>query len=256
MTLRTPDPGFFVGYFKKVPPAIRTFMLVFGVFFVSGLASASFVLAVAARSPGSGNYVDELHGGHLTGFLETRPYPILRVPATAATPARAIMLSGAGKFGVDEIADPLSGRLIDAGGVFVKRGDLDMLLAGGPATLHAAAIATAGATTPAAAEPLGHWSLTGEICDGKCYGGAMRPGGELAHKACANLCISGHVPPVFVSTAPVDGHIFFLLASSDGGPMPAALKDRTAVRIQLDGVIERRDNLLIFKIDPSSVKAG
>jgi hypothetical protein len=255
MTFRAPDPGFFVGYFKKVPPAIRTLMLVFGVFLVAGLASASILLTLAARSPGPGNYVDELHGGHLTGVLETRPYPILRVPATAETPARAIMLSGAGKFGVDDIADPLSGKLVDAGSVIVKRGDLDMLLADGPATLHAAANVTGNAAAPATAEPLGHWRLTGEICDGKCYSGAMRPGGELAHKACANLCISGHVPPVFVSTAPVDGHIFFVLADADGGPMPAALKDRTAVRIQLDGVVERRDNLLIFKVDPSSVRA-
>lgn len=254
MTLRAPDPGFFVGYFKKVPPAIQAFVLAFGVLFVSGLAWASVMLALAAQSPGSGNYVDELHGGSLTGVLETRPYPILRVPATGQMPARAIMLSGAGKFGVDDIADPLGGTPVDAAGIFLKRGDLDMLLIDGPAALHAAAQAPHDTIRPAAAEPLGRWRLTGEICDGKCYSGAMRPGGELAHKACANLCITGHVPPVFVSTAPVAGRNFFLLASADGGPMPAALKDRTAVRIELDGEIERRDNLMVFKVDPASVR--
>lgn len=77
----------------------------------------------------------------------------------------------------------------------------------------------------------------------------MKPGTGLSHKACANLCISGGVPPVFVSTAPVDGHIFFLLASKDGGPMPAGLRDKTALPVVLEGKVERRDNLLIFKVD-------
>lgn len=257
MTLRSPDPGFFIGYFKKVPPAIQTFVLAFGAFFVCGLAAASVVLALAAESPGSGNYVDELREGHLTGILQTSPYPILRVPATASTPARAVMLAGQGKFGVDEtVVSTVDGKWVDAGGIFAKRGDLDMLLVGGKVALRAAADKPAGAASFPAAAALGHWRLTGEICDGKCSAGAMRPGTGLAHKACANLCISGGVPPVFVSTAPVDGHIYFLLANADGGPMPKELLDRTAVRIQLDGVIEQRDNLPILRVDPSSVKGG
>lgn len=84
----------------------------------------------------------------------------------------------------------------------------------------------------------------------------MKPGTGLAHKACANLCISGGVPPVFVSTAPVDGHIFFLLASKDGGPMPAGLLDKTGVQVVLEGNIERRDDLLIFKVDRYANGAG
>ncbi|ODN72598.1 hypothetical protein [Methylobrevis pamukkalensis] len=192
--------------------------------------------------------MDELRGGRLTGILETRPYPILRVPAAGDAPARAIMLAGSGKFGVADRAQPLAGTAVEAGGIFVRRGDLDMLLVGGGRNDLRAAEAPAAPPPPPAAEPLGRWRLTGEICDGKCLAGAMKPGTGLAHKACANLCISGGVPPVFASTAPVAGHLFFLLASEDGGPMPAALLDRTGVPVVLEGTVERRDDLLIFRV--------
>jgi hypothetical protein len=97
--------------------------------------------------------------------------------------------------------------------------------------------------------PLGRWRITGEICDGKCYSGSMRPGNGLAHKACANFCILGGVPPVFVSTAPVEGTSFMLLGDTAGGPLPDRLYDLVALRVQLEGELERRGDLLVFKVD-------
>jgi hypothetical protein len=254
--LRPAERGFFVGYFKKMPTDVKALMRGFIIFFVAGMASAGVLLALNSESPGAGNYADELQGGHLVGTMEVRPYPILRVPADGARPARAIMLAGSGKFGVDDRALPLAGKAAQVGGIFVKRGDIAMLLISGRDGLKPAgpqAKAQPG-TTPN--EDLGRWRLTGEICDGKCSAGAMKPGTGLAHKACANLCISGGVPPVFVSTAPVRGHTFFLLASKDGGPMPAAMLDKTGVSIVLEGSIERRDDLLILKIDKLVSETG
>ncbi|WP_087003332.1 hypothetical protein [Rhizobium sullae] len=254
--LRPAERGFFVGYFKKVPADVRALMIGFIVFFVAGMASASVLLSLNTESPGSGSYADELHGEHLIGTMEVRPYPILRVPADGARPARAVMLAGSGKFGVDDRALPLAGKTAQASGIFVKRGDLVMLLIGGEDDLKAAKPQMPALPVTPVPENLGSWRLTGEICDGKCSAGAMKPGTGLAHKACANLCISGGVPPVFVSTAPVDGHTFFLLASKDGGPMPAALLDKTGLPVVLEGDIERRDDLLIFKIDSFREEAG
>jgi len=82
----------------------------------------------------------------------------------------------------------------------------------------------------------------------------MRPGRGLSHKACANLCIDGGAPPVFVSTAPVDGASFFLLADPDGNPLPDSHYDLVALMIEVEGDVERRDNLLVFKIDVSTAK--
>lgn len=250
MMPRPPDPGFFIGYSKKVPPAVAQCALLFAAFFVLGLLSASLALSLSTQNPGSGGYVDELRGGHLTGVLETLPYPILRVPAQDGRGPRAIMLSGQGKAGVAMAADPLQGQWAKVSGIFVKRGDLDMLLVGGRDGL-AGIEPPAGAFQPEAAVPLGRWRLTGEICDGKCYAGAMRPGTGLSHKACANLCITGGVPPVFVTTSPVEGHEFLLMAGVDGGPLPRALLERTGLLIELEGEIEQRDDLLIFRVDTS-----
>ncbi|MBY3247172.1 hypothetical protein [Rhizobium laguerreae] len=254
--LRPVERGFFVGYFKKVPADVRVLMIGFIVFFIAAMATTSALLSLNTGSPGAGSYADELSGEHLIGTMEVKPYPILRVPSDGKKPARAVMLAGSGKFGVDDRALTLAGKTTQAGGIFVKRGDLVMLLIGGEDDLKAADPQMPALPVTSVPDNLGRWRLTGEICDGKCSAGAMKPGTGLAHKACANLCISGGVPPVFVSTAPVDGHIFFLLASKDGGPMPAALLDKTGLPVVLEGNIERRDDLLIFKIDSFREVAG
>lgn len=254
--LKPVERGFFVGYFKKVPADVRALMIGFIVFFIAGMASASVFLSLNTESPGAGSYADELRGGHLIGRMEVKPYPILRVPADGTKPARAVMLAGSGKFGVDDRAQPLAGKLAQVRGVFVKRGDLEMLLIGGGDDLKPAEGQRPVQSETTLSEDLGRWRLAGEICDGKCAAGAMKPGTGLAHKACANLCISGGVPPVFVSTAPIGGHIFFLLASNDGGPMPDALLDKIGVSVVLEGNIERRDDLLILKIDKVDGEAG
>ena len=102
--------------------------------------------------------------------------------------------------------------------------------------------------------PLGRWRIAGEICDGKCLAGAMRPGRGLAHKACANLCLVGDIPPVFATTGPVDGERYMLLAGPDGGPMPAEMYDFTAVLIDAEGEVYRRGDLLIFRVDPTTMR--
>ena len=104
--------------------------------------SASLALSLSAPNPGSGGYVDELRGGRLSGFIETQPYPILRVPARGGQGPRAIMLSGQGKAGVADAARPLDSQWAEVSGIFVKRGDLDMLLIGGSDGLRAATLPT------------------------------------------------------------------------------------------------------------------
>lgn len=242
------DP-FFVGYFKKVPASIRDFALGAGALVVAGLAVLALLLPLGTIDPGTGRYANDLRGGSLTGVLETAPYPILRVPATADAPARAVLLGGQDKVGAQGRTNRGT-QMLDIGGVFVRRGDLEMLLIGDNSARPSA---NPVAFIPAPHRDLGRWRLTGEICDGKCYGGAMKPGTGLAHKACANLCIEGGLPPVLVMELPVEGTTVVLLASSDGGPMPHWMLDLTAIPLQLEGQLERRDDLLILRVDQSSV---
>jgi hypothetical protein len=246
----SPDP-FFVGYFKKVPSDIRNLALGTGAAIVAFLALMALLLPLGTIDPGSGRYADDLRGGKLTGIIEPLPYPILRVPASGDTPARAVLLGGREKIGAQKRVD-LGTPMIDVTGVFVRRGDLEMLLIGD----NGAVASSTGLPgfVPAPVEDLGRWRLTGEICDGKCYGGAMKPGTGLAHKACANLCITTGLPPVLVMELPVEGSTVVLLAAEDGGPMPKELFDLTAIPIELEGQLERRDDLLIFRIDQGTAR--
>ncbi len=250
MTQPPTDP-FFVGYFKKVPPGIRDFALLTGSGIVGLLCVMALLLPLGTIDPGSGRYANDLRGGTLTGMIDPLPYPILRVPAAEGSPARAVLLGGQTKIGAQGRVN-VGTEVIEVGGVFVRRGDLEMLLIGGNSAK--ASTKDLPGFVPAPTTDLGRWRLTGEICDGKCYAGAMKPGDGLAHKACANLCILEGLPPVLVMELPVEGSTVVLLAAQGGGPMPVAFFDLTAVPIQLEGWLERRDDLLIFRIDESSVR--
>jgi hypothetical protein len=82
----------------------------------------------------------------------------------------------------------------------------------------------------------------------------MRPGRGLAHKACANLCLIGGVPPVFVSSQAVEGSEFLMIAGADGAALPAAAYDHVGQFLSLEGNIEQRGDVLVFSVDLNSLE--
>lgn len=255
MSSRDEDP-FFIG-FAPPPDALRPFLLGLAGGLILLFAALGWLLGAAQDDPGAGSFRFDWGRQTVVGVVDAHPYPVIHVLASETeryAPGDAILLSGQGKRGVQDRAEALHGQVAVATGVGLRRGALDMIQArGGAAGLAApedAAAAPAGALpTPV---DLGRWRLTGEICDGKCLAGAMRPGAGLAHKACAVLCLDGGVPPVFVSTAPVEGEVFFLIGDARGGPVPRDLLVWTAGLVTLEGRIERRGDLMVFLADPAS----
>lgn len=243
------DKPFFVGYLTP-PPGLRAFLAVIGLGLIAGFGAVGWVVGSTQPDPGPGG----LYGQHtVTGLLQAQPYPMVHiVDGTDHLPAgRTILMSGGGKTGVDSRAAPLDGQIVTVAGVAVKRGDLDLLqLRGGTRGLSA----MMGELPEVEIQDLGRWQLTGEICDGKCYAGAMLPGDGLAHRACANLCLIGGVPPVFVTAEPVEGQDFLLIGGPDGGPVTDLLLGYTALRITVEGRIERRGEMLVFLIDPDTME--
>ena len=248
------DP-FFIGWAKKPPRALWSFLFFVSAVFVGGMGGMAFSLSASVDDPGDGRFAGRQQ---FAGVVEAMPYPLLRIPAGEDnSEPRTILLSGPGKRGVQATAEPLSGKPAQVAGVLLKRGTIDMLQVNGRGVQAASEEALEGrldSYRPAPAEDLGRWRLIGEICDGKCYTGAMRPGRGLAHKACANLCLVGGIPPVFVSTDDVAGSTFFLLADQDGNPLPDTFTDLTALLIELEGSVERRDDLMIFKADLATAR--
>ena len=246
------DKPFFVGYLPA-PGPLRLFLGLVILGLIALFGAVGYTIALTQADPGPSATRFDYGRQNLTGVIEAQPYPMLHVTqGTDRVPdGTTILLTGQGKFGVTDRADRLDGALAMASGVVLERGDLNMLqVRGGMRGLGP----QMGEQPNIASEPLGRWRLAGEICDGKCLAGAMRPGRGIAHRACANLCLTGEVPPVFVTTQPVEGSEFLALGGPDGGPLPKDMLDLTALYISVEGTIERRGNLLVFLVDPSSVE--
>lgn len=253
--MRTPDSRiFYVGFLNAIPPGLRVFLPVAALVLICLFAGIGYVAGAGQDDPGDGRFRFDLGPQQVTGVVRTAPYPTLTV--TEATDLFAeghvLMLSGPGKRGamLDGMFDQALTRLT---GIALQRGQLDMLQVGQPAEMVHGVVPVLPAD-----EPLGRWRLTGEICDGKCLAGAMRPGIGLAHKACANLCLVGDIPPVFVATAPVladmAGSEYLMVAGPDGGPMAPDLLALVGALVEIEGEIIRRGDLLILAADPATVR--
>lgn len=248
----TKKDAFFIGWSNTMPASLALFLVCISMVFLGVMAGLAVSTRASIDDPGSGRFVWGQPQGAITGKLEMYSYPVLRLPpADDGSPASAIFFSGQGKRGIAPQATKFIGNMVDAKGVYLKRGDITMMQLGD----MSAAKPEVENYIPTPAKPLGRWKIAGEICDGKCYAGAMRPGRGLAHKACANLCIIGGVPAVFVSSAPVNGSSFFLLSDQDGNAVSEdMLTKHMALYIEAEGNVEQIDDLMVFKMDTSTIR--
>ncbi|MEO1206652.1 MAG: hypothetical protein AAFV45_09990 [Pseudomonadota bacterium] len=249
-TTKPDDDGFFVGYINSAPGSLRWFLPMVSVFLIGLFAGAGLLIGTGQNAQGAGQFLWGAGQQKLTGVIQAMPYPVLHARPTERFPeGRSIMLTGQGKRGVQRQAEALNGQVVDASGILLKRGDLDMLQVGKLTAAEADNV-----PSPVTREDLGRWRMTGEICDGKCVAGAMRPGRGLSHKACANLCLIGGAPPVFVATGMVEGQDFFLMGDTSGAPLTGRILDLVAQPVEIVGRIERRGDLLVVLINPARVK--
>lgn len=245
--------AFFVGYLRT-PRVLAAFFLVLIPAVLAGVLALGATFVAEQDDVGDGQFVFMYE--ERFGRLETKPYPVLYLPPSDEHPdGHAIVLSGQGKVGVVEQAAPLDGQAVGVGGVFLTRGSGEMLQVGGALGLQATAEPTPEvASFEAVAESLGEATLAGEVVDSKCYLGAMRPGQGKVHMACAGFCIMGGIPPMFV-TWPAEGEpVTYLLAGPDGGPVDDAVLSDVSLYVRLTGEVERRADLLVFKVDPQSLE--
>jgi len=243
---------FFIGW-ASPPLALRGFLIGCAAGLIVVFAVFGYLGAATANDPGDGAFRFDWGRQMVIGRLETQPYPLLHViESERYETGHTLLLSGPGKTGVQERSAPLDGSVVEIQGIALKRGDLDML----QVSNRRNGLVASEITGPDLPEPvpLGRWRLTGEICDGKCYAGAMRPGQGLSHKACANFCLSGGVPPLFVSTDAVDGATFFLMADLQGKPVTEAVMDHVATLVEVEGAIERRGGMHVLRIDPDTIR--
>lgn len=149
-------------------------------------AGLAILIGAGQDDPGPGSFRWDWGAQTVTGTVELKPYPVLHVikGSKNITAGKSLLLSAGGKNGMQKRLASYDGKLVSLKGIALHRGDIDALqVGGGKDSIKAAS----GGASKVAVKPLGRWRLKGEICDGKCLAGAMRPGRGLSHKACANL---------------------------------------------------------------------
>lgn len=242
---------FFVGW-AAIPEGLRGFLAVVAVVVLGLAAGAGLAFATLQPDPGDGSLPGWEEG--VPGVIIDEAYPLLFVTADHGRfrAGQTIVMSALNKAGVGDRTRPLAGRAVTAAGLYTLRGDVVML----QLRFDEAGIAPRDAAPEPVPErePLGRWRLTGEICDGKCYAGAMRPGRGISHKACAALCLLGEVPPVFVLAEPFMGREYLLVTTADGRPAGPDIVNLAAILLSAEGAVERVGDLLIFRLDPDTAE--
>ncbi len=249
----TPGAEFFIGWRARYERNVLQRLVIIAGGALLAAAVFGVILAENADDPTGrllvrGEALGPEFGGEieLMGMMLGGPSPLLLIsPDRFGKSSHAILLSGDGKAGPGNEVSALSGMLVTARGVVIRRGTIDMMILSAvpvPAPLQA------GPPVPVP-ESLGRWRVAGEICDGKCAAGAMRPGSGIAHRACATLCIDGEIPAIFVATAPVAGHSYFLLADAAGSAAMPRFRDWIGRRIVLEGDILRIGDVAMIHAD-------
>ncbi len=218
---------FYVGYLPTPPAHLRVVRVLVFVMAV-WILGLSVLIATRMRDPGGAVWSFEEQTW--TGMLITEPYPIL-IPDDGSP---AMMVVEMGKRGAHDRVSGHTGTNVDITGFRIERDGRRIIeLSPEPYAISAKTTAHASAVPPmtrlGASGP-----LEGEIVDGKCYLGAMKPGDGLTHKACATLCIRGGLPPMFVARTP-DGPEFRLLIVDGVAALPEDLLALVAEPVRIEG---------------------
>jgi hypothetical protein len=189
---------FYVGYLPKVPAGIARLMRITIVFLLVVTAAGAILFARVQRTFAPSAFEFGMPR-NLEGIIETRPYPSLLVARPGASgnsqSFSRYLLVTEGKHGADSQVADLDGRKVKLRGTLIYRDGWTMVeVVSGSLSPVSDAVAA-----PQTATELETLELTGEIVDDKCYFGVMNPGSGKVHRDCAALCLSGGIPPSFVT---------------------------------------------------------
>lgn len=246
-----PQNEFFVGYLPMSRSAMR-FSLAAGTGMMAVILLFGTVFAAFQRTPGEPLHA-AAYGVNYAGLLLALPHPHLRTSNADGT-FTTLLFTGWVKNNVDLPADKV-GQVVVATGNLYERAGFRMLEG-------ASGFATAGDLPPSdlerlrsvPSEDLGEVTLRGEIVDSKCYAGRMRPGVGHGHRACAQLCILGGIPPVLVTFGADGSETHYVLASTEGGRVNEAVAPFAAEPVEVRGRLERRGDLHVLHIDPAEIR--
>lgn len=248
-----PEDEFFVGYLP-LPKSLRRPLAAIVSALVVLLLAAGYVLASSTAGAGNGKFAFGKAEGTL-GLLSAKPEAMLWTLDPSVTGGvRGTLLVRQGKFGLSARAAMLDGQLVRVKGASIERDGRRLIeLAAEPEAATDATDRERRALEAIATRPLGEVSLRGEIVDSKCFLGRMRPGDQRTHRACAQLCIAGGIPPLFVTRDAAGAETQYLLSTYDGQSLARPLLSFVAEPVEIRGRVVQQGDVLVLQTDPTQV---
>jgi len=240
-------PELYVGYLPP-PRRHRRFLVLAVPLLLLGLVALALVMTSGQRDPGATTLLTNAPGSWTgTAFLD--PYPSL-----VADDGHTYLIVGTGKFGVADRLALFDGQRTVISGDGQSRGGRRFILLG----LEDDAVRAESANRlPAPAPSIGSATpvlLRGEILDGKCYTGSMKPGNGKGHKACAILCVQGGISALFTS-AELDRENALPLFRVDGSTtLPQNILELIGEPVEVEGTLRTIGALPVLDVDGASVR--
>lgn len=242
------EKEFFVGYLSMPPGLTGFYKVVIPCLLIVGLAVA-FWVSTGQTSVGDGTWDLSEKKTH-QGILALEPYPVLHTVQDGRL--RSILVVFSGKRGIEALAARHAGKAVAISGYPISRGDWEMLEIDSDSDVQRLDTVAADVQIP---EPktLGRVTLAGEIVDSKCFLGVMKPGAGKVHRACAELCILGGLPPMLVAEDKTGRRGAYLLTGPDGTSAARAVRGKVAVPVTLAGELIRRGDLRYIRMDAATL---
>jgi hypothetical protein len=237
---------FYVGYLPKAPTALARFVrkVIIG---LGLLAVSAALVLVVGQMPFANSAFEYGKLRSFEGVVVTRPFPTLLVARPGQTGQQdkysRYLLVAPGKHGADELVAGSDGKQVRLQGQLIYREGGTMV------EIAPGSIAVVDTAPPVqeTARGLRAVTVTGEIVDSKCYLGVMNPGQGKVHRDCAARCLSGGIPPIFVTS---DENEKFLLVGLDGRALGRdALREFIAETITIRGDLLQQGESRLLKID-------
>ncbi len=246
-------PPFFVGYLPMPAPLKKFYWpLVVSLLIVCGLLG--YWVAAQQKTSGAATW----HTAQTTtmqGILTLHPYPALhRLNPQNPGEVESVLLVRQGKHSANQFAARFDRQRVVIDGHKINRGGWSMLEIAAEESIqkeNSAPLdeATARLQALSAIRPLGKISLKGEIVDSKCFLGVMKPGAGTIHKACAEVCLLGGIPPMLVAKDAQNQKFGYLIAHPNGSDASAALAKYAAEPVQITGQLQQQGSLLFIQMN-------
>ncbi len=247
---------FYIGYSTEHPVKTMRFLKFF--ITILGIVVLGVAIIFALGQKPFKNSTFEL--GSLTeveGVLHLTPYPFLRT-TLADGASKDILLLGFGKFGATKglqkifenknpqgMAIRLNGTLIYYEGKTLLQLESDV---SGTYTLLGKT------NTVSTIKEMGNVSLKGEVIDPKCYFGVMKPAFGKIHRSCAIRCISGGIPPVYVTMNAQNEASYYLITDEKGEPIHDAIIDYVGKPSEIQGKLVDLGDWMQIRLNPNTIK--